>query len=107
SPPRPGATQSMWGRCGGQDWTGPFACPTGAYCRFDGNIWYSQCVPNDMEGGVDPGPGITIRTLTTVFSVGGPSPTVVTTKVTYITAKPTTTAQGVVTVTLVPDDPCD
>ena len=36
SPPRPGDTQSLYGQCGGQNWTGPTACPTGAYCKNDG-----------------------------------------------------------------------
>ncbi|KAK3984654.1 hypothetical protein QBC44DRAFT_252395 [Cladorrhinum sp. PSN332] len=110
SPPRPGATQSLYGQCGGQNWTGATACPTGAYCKNDGNIWYSQCVSNEPAGNnPNPsGPGVTIRTLTTVFSVGGPTPTVVSTRITFLTPRPsTTTAPSVVTVTLVPDDPCD
>ena len=78
---------------------------------YKNSIWYSQCVANEAPGGNPSasGPGVTIRTLTTVFSVGGPTPTVVSTKITYLSPRPTTTTQkpSVVTVTLVPDDPCD
>ena len=74
------------------------------------SIWYSQCV--SVESGENPplssGPGVTIRTLTTIFSVGGPTPTVVSTQITYLTPKPTTTTSAsVVTITLVPDGPCN
>ncbi|KAK4200912.1 hypothetical protein QBC40DRAFT_296154 [Triangularia verruculosa] len=106
SPPRPGATQSLYGQCGGQNWTGATACPTGAYCKNDGNIWYSQCVAN--EPAQSPGnPAVTTKTITTVISVVGPTPTVVSTRITFLTPRPTSTTPSVVTVTLVPDDPCD
>ncbi|KAK4185588.1 hypothetical protein QBC35DRAFT_556112 [Podospora australis] len=108
----PSATQSLYGQCGGQTYTGPTACPTGAYCKFDGNIWYSQCVAIEQPVGNNPspsGPGATIRTLTTVFSVGGPTPTVVSTRITFLTPRPSpsSTKPSVVTITLVPDDPCN
>ncbi|EAU83855.1 hypothetical protein CC1G_09524 [Coprinopsis cinerea okayama7 len=40
----PQATQTMYGQCGGQGWTGPTLCPANAVCRAS-NQWYSQCVP--------------------------------------------------------------
>jgi hypothetical protein len=112
---------------GGQNWTGPTQCPPGAYCKNDGkwdlasfcppvalalqqqklirlslSIWYSQCVAIEQDGSQ---PSATIRTLNTVFSAG---PTVVSTRITYLTPRPTTTTSvSVVTITLVPDDPCD
>ncbi|KAK0708893.1 hypothetical protein B0T21DRAFT_396898 [Apiosordaria backusii] len=104
--PRPGATQSLYGQCGGQNWTGPTACPTGTYCKNDGNIWYSQCVANEPVQ--SPGnPAVTTRTITTVISVVGPTPTVVSTRITFLTPRPSLTTPSVVTITLVPDDPCD
>ncbi|KAH6641913.1 hypothetical protein F5144DRAFT_545898 [Chaetomium tenue] len=97
----PSATQSLYGQCGGQTYTGPTICPPGAYCKFDGNIWYEQCVAIETDGGGQP----STRTSTTVVTVG---PTVVTTFITYLTPKPTTTRSAqVVTITVVPDDPCD
>ncbi|EAQ85596.1 predicted protein [Chaetomium globosum CBS 148.51] len=90
----PSATQSLYGQ-----W--PTICPPGAYCKFDGNIWYEQCVAIETDGGGQP----STRTATTVVTVG---PTVVTTFITYLTPKPTTTRPAqVVTITVVPDDPCD
>ncbi|KAK4039872.1 hypothetical protein C8A01DRAFT_16177 [Parachaetomium inaequale] len=98
-------TQSLYGQCGGQTYTGPRQCPPGAYCKFDGNIWYEQCVAIETDGGNPGQPSATVRTLTTVFSVG---PTVVSTFITYLSPKPTTTkSAAVVTITLVPDEPCD
>ncbi|KAK3365477.1 hypothetical protein B0T24DRAFT_635933 [Lasiosphaeria ovina] len=105
------ATQSLYGQCGGQTWKGPTSCPVGAYCKNNpDNVWYSQCVASDGSSPAVPSdPGVIIRTLTTVFSVGGPTPTVISTRITYLTPKPSstkTTSASVVTLTLVPDDPC-
>jgi hypothetical protein len=36
--------QSLWGQCGGQNWSGPTLCVDGAYC-FQQNQWYHQCIP--------------------------------------------------------------
>ncbi|KFA61233.1 hypothetical protein S40285_08872 [Stachybotrys chlorohalonatus IBT 40285] len=38
------AQSPLWGQCGGQGWTGPTTCVSGAVCQFS-NQWYSQCVP--------------------------------------------------------------
>lgn len=38
-----GATQTHWGQCGGQGWTGPTACASGTTCQTQ-NTWYSQCL---------------------------------------------------------------
>ncbi|KAL2269264.1 hypothetical protein VTJ83DRAFT_4110 [Remersonia thermophila] len=97
----PGATQSLWGQCGGLNYEGPRRCPIGAYCKNDGNMWYEQCVP--IETGT--APPATTRTTTVVTS----GPVVITTYITYLT--PTTTTPpprtSIVTVTLRPDEPCD
>ncbi|EIM84172.1 uncharacterized protein STEHIDRAFT_82609 [Stereum hirsutum FP-91666 SS1] len=37
-----GATQSKYGQCGGQGWTGPTACASGSTCTAS-NEYYSQC----------------------------------------------------------------
>ncbi|KFA73499.1 hypothetical protein S40288_05766 [Stachybotrys chartarum IBT 40288] len=39
----PGQCSSLWGQCGGRDWTGPTCCSQGT-CTV-GNEWYSQCIP--------------------------------------------------------------
>ncbi|PPR00364.1 hypothetical protein CVT24_004398 [Panaeolus cyanescens] len=39
----PGATQTKWGQCGGQGWTGPTQCAAGSTCVVS-NPWYSQCL---------------------------------------------------------------
>ncbi|KAJ6091618.1 hypothetical protein N7467_003587 [Penicillium canescens] len=39
-----GATQSVYGQCGGNDWSGATACSTQATCSSM-NPYYSQCVP--------------------------------------------------------------
>ena len=73
------------------------------------SIWYSQCVAVEdaNNGGGDNGE---VRTLTTRITVDGPYPTVISTHITYLQPRPTRTtssAASVVTVTLVPDEPCN
>lgn len=63
--------------------------------------WYSQCVAIEANQPVGDSP-ITTRVRTTTISIVGPSPTVVTTFITYLT--PVTTPAAT-TITLVPDDP--
>ncbi|KAG5921032.1 hypothetical protein E4U42_006006 [Claviceps africana] len=41
--PKDGQTQTLYGQCGGINWTGPTACVDGATCKVQ-NPWYSQCV---------------------------------------------------------------
>ncbi|KAF8148454.1 cellobiohydrolase I [Crassisporium funariophilum] len=38
----PAATQTKWGQCAGQGYTGPTACASGSRCVLLNN-WYSQC----------------------------------------------------------------
>nr|AGW24293.1 endoglucanase 1 [Penicillium oxalicum] len=38
-----GATQTQWGQCGGQGYTGPTACVSGTTCKAQ-NPYYSQCL---------------------------------------------------------------
>lgn len=40
-----GALAPLYGQCGGQGWTGPTACVSGATCKANGQ-YYSQCLPN-------------------------------------------------------------
>ncbi|KZV97912.1 cellulose-growth-specific protein [Exidia glandulosa HHB12029] len=39
----PGATQTKYGQCGGQGWTGPTVCASGSTCTVS-NQYYSQCL---------------------------------------------------------------
>ncbi|KAI9373402.1 glycosyl hydrolase family 61-domain-containing protein [Aspergillus egyptiacus] len=39
------ATQTVWGQCGGNGWTGPTVCPPTATC-FTQSEYYHQCIPN-------------------------------------------------------------
>ncbi|EJD51746.1 hypothetical protein AURDEDRAFT_143034 [Auricularia subglabra TFB-10046 SS5] len=39
----PGATQTKWGQCGGQGWTGPTVCEAGSTCTVSSQ-YYSQCL---------------------------------------------------------------
>ncbi|KAH8811307.1 putative endo-1,4-beta-xylanase [Xylogone sp. PMI_703] len=39
----PGATQTHWGQCGGQTYTGPTVCEAGTTCTYS-NPYYSQCL---------------------------------------------------------------
>ncbi|KAK4449678.1 endo-1,4-beta-xylanase D [Podospora aff. communis PSN243] len=43
------AQSPLWGQCGGQGWTGPTTCVSGAVCQKS-NDWYSQCVPGSGGG---------------------------------------------------------
>ncbi|SPO06171.1 uncharacterized protein DNG_08860 [Cephalotrichum gorgonifer] len=110
-PPPRGATQSIWGQCGGVNWEYATACPTGAYCYNDGeNEWYSQCIPEEDDRGGVPvldNPNVETRILTTIFDVPGPTPTVVTTYITIFTQAPPPPPTSVphVTITAVPDSP--
>ncbi|KAH7362372.1 Alpha/Beta hydrolase protein [Plectosphaerella cucumerina] len=38
------AQAPVWGQCGGQGWSGPTTCVSGATCQAQ-NQWYSQCLP--------------------------------------------------------------
>jgi endo-1,4-beta-xylanase len=38
-----GATQTHWGQCGGNGWTGPTTCESPYTCKYQ-NPWYSQCL---------------------------------------------------------------
>ncbi|KAK3358692.1 hypothetical protein B0T25DRAFT_563769 [Lasiosphaeria hispida] len=74
-------------------------------------VWYAQCV---AIAGATPinsqpdGGAVETRVLTTIFSVGGPSPTLVSTFITYVTPRTSrATTATVVTVTLTPDEPCE
>ncbi|KAL2256826.1 hypothetical protein VTK26DRAFT_1068 [Humicola hyalothermophila] len=54
------AQSPLWGQCGGNGWTGPTTCVSGAVCEFI-NDWYSQCVPGSnpqptSTGGNNPSP---------------------------------------------------
>ncbi|KAG8935313.1 hypothetical protein FRC01_003065 [Tulasnella sp. 417] len=39
-----GPTQTLYGQCGGQGYSGPTTCPSGAKCNKQ-NDFYSQCIP--------------------------------------------------------------
>jgi hypothetical protein len=39
-----GATQTVYGQCGGSGWTGPTTCATGSTCTYS-SAYYSQCLP--------------------------------------------------------------
>ncbi|KAF8649218.1 hypothetical protein AX16_005945 [Volvariella volvacea WC 439] len=39
----PSATQTRWGQCGGQGWSGPTVCESGTTCNVI-NQWYHQCI---------------------------------------------------------------
>ncbi|KAK4148537.1 hypothetical protein C8A00DRAFT_19646 [Chaetomidium leptoderma] len=38
--------QSLWGQCGGSNWSGPKSCVANSYC-FKQNEWYHQCIPGN------------------------------------------------------------
>jgi len=39
----PASTQTKYGQCGGQSWTGPTACASGSTCKYS-SPYYSQCL---------------------------------------------------------------
>ncbi|KIM33763.1 carbohydrate esterase family 16 protein [Serendipita vermifera MAFF 305830] len=39
------AQASVWGQCGGINWTGSTSCVSGSTCVYQ-NDWYSQCLPS-------------------------------------------------------------
>ncbi|KAL2129247.1 hypothetical protein VTI74DRAFT_8016 [Chaetomium olivicolor] len=41
--PAPGSTQTHYGQCGGNGWTGPTSCDSPCTCQVQ-NEWYSQCL---------------------------------------------------------------
>ena len=73
------------------------------------SVYYSQCVPIS-DNAATTRQDAEIRTLTTRITIDGPVPTVISTQITYLQPRPTRTADvpvEVVTVTLIPDEPCD
>ncbi|KAF7363023.1 Carbohydrate esterase family 16 protein [Mycena venus] len=69
-----GAQSPVWGQCGGQGWTGPTSCVTGATCTFS-NAFYSQCLPSSATG--------TTTTTATTTITGTSIPPIPTGQVTY------------------------
>ncbi|KAM7184715.1 4-O-methyl-glucuronoyl methylesterase [Rhypophila sp. PSN 637] len=81
------AQQSLWGQCGGNNWSGQTTCVSGAYC-FKQNDWYHQCIP-----GSNPTTSTTsIRTTSTTQPAPPPITTLTTSTVTTSTAGPTSTS---------------
>ncbi|KAF3924280.1 Endoglucanase-5 [Orbilia brochopaga] len=39
-----GTSQTLYGQCGGNGWTGPTACASGGRC-WTQNAYYAQCTP--------------------------------------------------------------
>ncbi|EAW12189.1 putative extracellular glycosyl hydrolase/cellulase [Aspergillus clavatus NRRL 1] len=52
------AQQTLYGQCGGNGWTGPTQCVSGACCQIQ-NPWYSQCLPGSCS------PSTTLTRVTT------------------------------------------
>ncbi|KAI0970663.1 hypothetical protein F4678DRAFT_435888 [Xylaria arbuscula] len=121
-------TQSLYGQCGGINYTGPTKCPKTATCYNDGtNPWYSQCVETPWDNGGQPSSTIVTTTRTskttttsktsttkkTTTTTKAPSTTTSTTTTpsvtTIITTLPPWTTPGsgdrTTTVTLTPDEP--
>lgn len=44
-----GECVSLWGKCGGNGWSGPSCCVDGSYCNVQ-TEWYHQCVPVSLRG---------------------------------------------------------
>ncbi|KAL3479566.1 1,4-beta-D-glucan cellobiohydrolase C [Aspergillus californicus] len=76
------AQQTLYGQCGGVDWTGATSCVAGASC-YTQNIYYAQCTPAATTS-------TTATTLTTTTSAG----TTTTGTVTTSSATVTATASG-------------
>lgn len=53
-----GATQTPWGQCGGDGYSGPKACPPSYSCEYV-NTWYWQCMANQSLYGRCGGEGWT------------------------------------------------
>nr|AGI55995.1 mEos2-CBM1(Cel6A) fusion [synthetic construct] len=60
------ACSSVWGQCGGQNWSGPTCCASGSTCVYS-NDYYSQCLPGAR------GTTTTRRPATTTGSSPGPT----------------------------------
>ncbi|KAH7375433.1 endo-xylanase [Plectosphaerella cucumerina] len=60
------AQAPLWGQCGGQGWTGPTTCVSGAVCKVNNN-WYSQCVQGSAGG--NPPAAVTTTAKTTLVAV--------------------------------------
>ena len=72
------------------------------------SVWYSQCLPIAQNNPQQSSSLAEVRTLTTAITIDGPFPTVITTRITYLQPRPSSTPPvEVVTVTLVPDEPCE
>ena len=74
--------------------------------------YYYQCIPvgqtinngnNNPDNGNNNNPSIITQTISTIFSIGGPAPTLVTTFITFLT--PTPQPQQYSTITIIPDQP--
>merc|ERR1740121_512584 len=44
-----GECVSLWGKCGGNGWSGPSCCVDGSYCNVQSE-WFHQCVPVSLRG---------------------------------------------------------
>ncbi|KAF8651450.1 hypothetical protein AX16_004749 [Volvariella volvacea WC 439] len=63
------AQSPLYGQCGGNGWTGPKTCVSGATCTVI-NDWYWQCLPGNGPTSSSP-----TSTPTTTTTTGGPQPT--------------------------------
>ncbi|KAK5112038.1 hypothetical protein LTR62_004572 [Meristemomyces frigidus] len=70
------STQSAYGQCGGQNWSGPTSCVAGFYCQSNG-IWYSQCIPGTSSTAA---PGSSSKASVPVSSTKATTPISSTTK---------------------------
>ncbi|KAH6847833.1 hypothetical protein B0I37DRAFT_415545 [Chaetomium sp. MPI-CAGE-AT-0009] len=70
----------LWTQCGGNGWTGPTQCVSGAYCMVY-NDWYYQCIPGQATTTAAPSSTLTTVTRTSSAistasstSTSGPKP---------------------------------
>ncbi|KAK4097580.1 carbohydrate esterase family 15 protein [Parathielavia hyrcaniae] len=66
--------QSLWGQCGGQNWSGPTLCVEGSYC-FHQNQWYHQCLPGSGPSTTPPATTSAQTTVTTSRVTSAPPST--------------------------------
>ncbi|KAK1142376.1 hypothetical protein N8T08_007928 [Aspergillus melleus] len=78
------AQQTLWGQCGGADWSGPTSCVAGAACSTQ-NPYYAQCVPATATTSTT---STTLSTTTrvTTTTAGGSTTTRTTTSATITSA---------------------
>ncbi|KAJ1569047.1 hypothetical protein HK096_004401, partial [Nowakowskiella sp. JEL0078] len=90
---------SVWGQCGGIQYSGPTCCESGSVCTNYGNIYYSQCVPGSESSSTTSKTTSSTSSKTSTKTTTTTSAVLTSSKTTTTTSTKTTTTTSAVATT--------